>query len=124
MSIYLCSCWSETRRYTLRTDGFVSVNAPHEQGEMVTKPLVFAGKELVINYSTSAGGRLRVEIQDKDSKPVSDFTFADCPDIVGDEIEHVVKWKSGSDVSDLAGKPVRLRFMMKDADLFSLRFRP
>jgi hypothetical protein len=35
----------------------------------------------------------------------------------------VVTWKSGSSVAALSGKPVRLRFVMKDADLYSIRFR-
>lgn len=90
---------------------------------MLTKPLVFSGKELEINYSTSAAGRVLVEIQDAEGKPIEGFSLADCPQIVGDEIEHVVAWKNGADVGRLAGKPVRLRFVMQDADLYSLRFR-
>ncbi len=43
--------------------------------------------------------------------------------IIGDEIERVVSWTEGSNVSRIAGKQVRLRFVMKDADLYSLRFR-
>ena len=42
---------------------------------------------------------------------------------IGDEIERVVKWKSGREVREWAGQPVRLRFAMHDADLYSLRFR-
>jgi hypothetical protein len=34
------------RRYTLRIDGFVSVQAPLSGGEFVTKPLVFQGSHL------------------------------------------------------------------------------
>ena len=64
------------------------------------------------------------EIQDEGGKPLSGFTLADCPEIIGDEIEQVVSWKGGSDVTSLAGRPVRLRFVMHDADLYSLRFRP
>lgn len=33
-----------------------------------------------------------------------------------------MKWKSGEDVSSLAGKPVVLHFIMKDADIYSYRF--
>ena len=44
-------------------------------------------------------------------------------EISADEIERVVTWKSGADVSELKGRPVRLRFAMQDADLYSLRFR-
>lgn len=110
------------RRGVLRTDGFVSVNAPYAGAELVTKPLRFEGERLVINYATSAPGSVRVEIQDAGGTPVEGFTLADCPEIYGDEIERVVSWKAGDDVSRLSGQPVRLRFVMKDADLYSIRF--
>jgi hypothetical protein len=57
-------------RYALRTDGFVSVNAPFSGGEMVTRPVTFAGRELILNLSTSAVGSVRVEIQDVSGEPV------------------------------------------------------
>ena len=114
---------AQLRRGTLRTDGFVSVHADYRGGELLTKPLAFAGRRLVINFSTSAVGSVRVEIQDPQGKPIEGFTLADSPEIYGDAIEQVVRWKGGSDVSKLAGKPVRLRFVMRDADLYSLRFR-
>ena len=110
------------RRFTLRIDGFVSIQTPLSGGELITKPIVFKGRELVMNFSTSGAGTIQVEIQDTDGKPVKDFAQSDCPPIRGDRIERAVSWKSGSDVSRLAGKPVRLRFVMKDADLFSIRF--
>jgi hypothetical protein len=50
-------------------------------------------------------------------------SLKDCPEFIGDEIEHTVHWKNSSDVSQLAGKPIRLRFVMKDADLYALRFK-
>ena len=114
----------QLRRHTLRIDGFVSVRAPLAGGDMTTKPIVFDGKELVLNFATSAAGSLRVEIQDVHGKPVPGFTAAQCPEIFGDSIERVATWKSGFDVSALSGVPVRLRFLLKDADLYSIRFRP
>lgn len=42
--------------------------------------------------------------------------------LFGNEIEHSVTWKRGGDVSRLAGKPVRLRVRLFDADLYSFRF--
>ena len=89
----------------------------------MTKPLIFEGKELVINFSTSAAGSVQVEIQNADGKPIDGFALSDCPEIFGDAIERVVTWKCGGDVSKLAGKQIRLRFVIKDADLYSLRFR-
>ena len=110
------------RRFTLRVDGFVSLNAPYSGGEAVTRPITYGGEKLVVNMATSAVGSLRCEIQDADGQPIEGYTLADCPEIYGDELERVVAWKSGEDVSALAGKPVRLRFELKDADLYSIRF--
>jgi hypothetical protein len=106
----------------LRTDGFVSVQAPYSGGEMVTNLIRFVGNTLTINAATSAAGGISVEIQDADGKPVEGFALADAFEFVGDRIETEVQWKGGSDVGRLAGHPLRLRFVMKDADLYSLKF--
>ena len=111
------------RRYTLRIDGFVSVQGPMSGGELVTKPLIFDGNRLVLNFSTSAAGSVQVEIQNPQEKPIPGFTLADCPEIFGDSIDRVVSWKGGHDVGRLAGTPVRLRFVLKDADLYSIQFQ-
>jgi hypothetical protein len=114
-------------RYTLRLDGFVSVNAPYAGGELVTKPLVFKGERLSINFSGSAVGGVRVEVQDAAGKPISGYTLADSVEGVGDDVDRVVTWKrdgqASSDVSKLSGQPVRLRFVMKDADLYAMQFQ-
>ncbi|MSU23278.1 MAG: hypothetical protein EXS32_05570 [Opitutus sp.] len=110
------------RRYTLRLDGFASVHAPYAGGEMITKPLTLSGGRLVLNYATSAAGSVRVELQTAAGNPISGFSLADCPEIIGDRIEHIVRWKGGADLSAWAGQPIRLRFAMKDADLYSIRF--
>lgn len=114
---------SRLRRFAYRTDGFVSVHAPESGGQLLTKPLVFKGNELVINYETAGTGSVRVEVQDADGQPMSGFALADATKLTGDEIEQVVSWQDGADVSSLAGKPVRLHFELKDADLYSIRFR-
>ena len=109
-------------RYVLRTDGFVSVNAGSEAGELLTKPLTFSGSMLQLNFSTSAAGSLRVEIQTAEGRAIPDFALSDAIELFGDEINRTYSWQSGPDVSSLAGKPVRLRFVMRDADLYSFRF--
>ena len=117
-------------RLALRTDGFVSVHAGHGGGELVTRPLIFHGDNLVLNFATSAAGSIRLEIQDTQGNPLPGFALEESPLIWGDEIEHTVGWerthaKATSDkpLARIAGKPIRLRFVMKDADLYSLRFR-
>ncbi|MBI3462618.1 MAG: hypothetical protein HY000_06085 [Planctomycetes bacterium] len=127
MSIYVQRNYGQKtahlERLALRLDGFASVHAPYKGGEVLTRPLRFTGKELEINYASSAAGGIRVEIQEADGKPLPGFALDDCPEIIGDEIEHVVAWKGGSDVGKIARRTVRLRFVMKDADLYSIRFR-
>jgi hypothetical protein len=110
------------RRHTLRIDGFVSVQAPLAGGELVTKPLAFKGRRLTLNCSTSAAGGICVEIQNAEGKPLPGFSLEQCHEVYGDDLERTVSWQMGGDVGKLAGQPVRLRFALRDADLFALRF--
>ena len=118
MSIYV----TPFRRFTLRTDGFASVHAGADLGEMVTYPLRFSGEQLLVNLSTSAGGSLRVEIQEESGQPIPGFRLKECKPLVGDAIEMPVRWGKAADVAKLAGTPVRLRFVLQEADLFAMRF--
>jgi hypothetical protein len=112
------------RRLTLRIDGFVSLWASARGGELVTKPLLFDGGNLTLNASTSGAGSIQVEVQDTAGQPVPGYALADCPEAFGDELARVVRWRKGGDVRPLSGKPVRLRFVLKDADLYAFQFVP
>jgi len=98
-------------RYTMETD------------EVTPTALGPAQLELIINYATSAAGGIRCEILDPSGKPVPGYGLGDCEDIYGDDIERPVSWGMRTEVKQFAGKPVRLRFHLKDADLYSIRFR-
>lgn len=104
-------------RLTVRTDGFVSAHAGYPGGEFVTKPFTFTGSSLVLNYSTSASGSIRVEIQDANGHPLPGFMLEESTLIFGDKIAETVDWKhpqgrtDRSPLSRLAGKPIRLRFV-------------
>jgi len=127
MSLYVNQDYAQPtahlRRYTMRLDGFASIRASAAGGELVTRPLVFEGERLWLNFATSAAGGIRVEVQDADGVPLPGFALEDSVEVIGNEIERAVSWQSGGDVSMLAGRPVRLRFVMKDADLYALRFK-
>ena len=112
----------QLRRYTLRLDGFASIHAPIAGGELITPLLIFKGSQLSLNFASSAFGSLRVEIQDADGKPVPGFTLADSIELYGDTVARNAIWKDNPDLDALSGKPVRLRFVMKDADLYSIKF--
>jgi hypothetical protein len=119
---YMQESW-HIERLLLRLDGFASVTAPWAGGELLTRPITFEGSTLEINYRTSAAGSLRVEVQTAAGVPLPGLALADCPEVIGDEVARVVAWRSGADLRGLIGQPVRLRFVMRDADLFALRFR-
>ena len=110
------------RRFTLRPHGFVSAYAPLTGGTITTRAFIFDGNRLEINFSSSAGGRLRVEIQEPDGKPLPGFSLDDCHMQYGDQLDRIVSWKCGADVGSIAERPVRLRIEIKDADIFAFRF--
>jgi hypothetical protein len=109
-------------RYVLRTDGFISVHAGGEEGGLYTRAITFSGHQLHLNFSTSAAGSLRVELQKPDGTPIPGFSLQDCLPIYGDEIDRVVSWSGNAELSSVAGQPVRLRFAMQECDLYSFRF--
>jgi len=126
MSVYVGQDYAQPtahlRRYSMRLDGFSSISAPYSGGEVLTKPFIFAGNDLEINYSTSAAGEIRIEIQDANGTPFPGFTLDESQTIIGNEISRIVGWKNSPNLKDLSGKPVRLRIVMKDAELYSIRF--
>ncbi|HNY39466.1 MAG TPA: hypothetical protein PKJ41_03695 [Bryobacteraceae bacterium] len=113
---------SYLRRYELRLDGLASVHAGYAAGELLTKPLRFQGAKLELNLSTSAPGGVRVEVQDAAGSPLPGFSLDDSIELIGDEIARVHTWKGADSLASLAGRAVRLRFLIKDADLYSFRF--
>lgn len=114
---------SALRRYTLRLDGFASVHAPWNGGFLLTKPLIFNGERLELNFATSAAGSLRIEIQNTDGEPVPGFSIDDCPPYFGDSVSKTIVWNNSPELSTLVGQPIQLRFELKDANLYSFRFQ-
>ncbi len=110
---------SRVRRFAFRTDGFVSVRAGATGGTLLTKPFTFTGGKLALNVVSK--GPTRVELQDTSGKVLPGFAFTDCAPITGDFIDHTVNWRGGS-LATHAGKPVRLKFELKDADVFAMKF--
>lgn len=125
VSRHYCQNSWHLQRLALRIDGFASLSAGWRGGTAVTKPFIFEGNELELNYRTSAAGCIHVELLDENGNLIPGFEGIACRDIVGDEIKRVVTWESdqlGYSLAQHAGKPVRLRFIMNDADIFSFKF--
>ncbi|MBM3867226.1 MAG: hypothetical protein FJ381_15280 [Verrucomicrobia bacterium] len=109
-------------RAVMRLDGFVSIDAPYEGGEFTTPLLQFAGRHLELNVDTSAGGSVRVELLAEDGGPIPGFSGEASTWHVGNSVRLPVTWRRG-DLAGLAGRPVRLRFLMRDAKLYAFQFR-
>jgi hypothetical protein len=118
----------------MRLDGFASVHAGYRPGTMTTKLIRFSSRqadvkgnkiavELNLNAATSAAGSIRVELTGRRGNPIAGFSFDDCDEIIGDKTDHVVSWKGKTDLEKLANQPIRIRFQLKDADLFALQFK-
>jgi len=112
------------RRYTMRPDGFISIHAGRKGGTFTTKPFVFKGRMLALNCQTAIGGTVHVEILDADGAPYVGFEAEDCWTIYGDHVDTTVFWHGGVDLSKLEGKPIRLSFGLREADLYAMKFLP
>lgn len=110
-------------RLIARRDGFTSVRGAYTGGEFTTPPLVFAGSRLVLNVNTSATGLVQVGILDETGSAIEGFGPEQC-DIIhtANEISHPVSWGGKMDVSTLAGRPVRVKFLVRNADLHAFQF--
>ena len=60
---------------------------------------------------------------DPRGEPLTGFSLDDCDEIFGDSLDRVITWQGKSDTSLLAGRPVRLRIVLRDAELYSFQFR-
>jgi len=109
-------------RTVQRLDGFVSLDAGQRGGEFTTPVLTFAGSRLVLNAACHGLGEIWVEIRDDAGQPIPGFRQTDAVSIDRNGTAQEVWWKQGPDVSALAGRPVRLRFVMRSAKLFAFQF--
>ena len=105
----------------LRLDGFVSVDTG-ARGTLTTRPLVMSGDHLVVNADARFGA-LRVELLDRAGNPIPGFSQADALPITSDAVRHTVRWQRGTDVAQLRGQPISIRFHQERCKLFAFQFR-
>ncbi|MDB2576842.1 hypothetical protein N9Z54_06540 [Planctomycetota bacterium] len=126
MSLYVNQNYAQPtaalHRYSLRLDGFASLHAGFTGGVLTTRPLRFEGNALEINYATSAAGGLRVEIVGADGEAIPGFGLDGAGELIGNEIDGAARWVEGADLGRLEGRAVRLRFHLRDGDVYSWRF--
>lgn len=113
-------------RSVQRLDGFVSADAPYDRmGTIVTRPIVFSGRQLSLNINTGGLGYAQVGFEDDQGRPIPGFSVDDCVFINGNFVNRTVEWLGrGTDLSELAGRPLRLVIKMRGTSLFALQFVP
>jgi hypothetical protein len=110
-------------RLISRRDGFTSVRGAYTGGEFTTPLVTFTGSRLVINVDTSATGQVRVGLLDENGSAIEGFAPGQCDLIhTANEINRRVSWRGLADVSRLAGRPVRIRFLLRNSDLYAFQF--
>jgi hypothetical protein len=103
---------------TLRLDGFASVASSYDGGHLITRSLELGGDTLVVN-ATADYGELRVEVQDEQGKPIPGYHEADCIPVTSDGVRETVGWRDTVSLTKLRGRSVKLRFMLRNARLYS-----
>jgi hypothetical protein len=124
---------------TLPMDRWVGLLAGLRIGTIVTRPLLFQGSRLMVDIEGSvpvdlnrAGqpgfrpGRsfddceVRVSVTDQSGGPIEGFTPDRAKPLYTSGVQEIA-WEGGR-IAALAGKPIRLRFEMRNAALFSIQF--
>ncbi len=106
-------------RMALRLDGFASLHAGYVEGFARTKLMQIDGARLALNLSTSASGYAKVVVLDEKGAEVAGFGTADAKELVGDAVDLTAAWSSGRRLAELKGQRVQLKFLLRDADLYS-----
>jgi hypothetical protein len=104
----------------------VALEAVHE-GRVALLERECRGERLLVNYSTAAGGWLRLELTDvlpnrteiDALPPMPGYSFADCAPLRGDSLDAAVAWRGSSSLAPLKGRQVVVRVQMFRAKLFA-----
>jgi hypothetical protein len=123
-----CSpAWGEERkRFNLwlitstNIPGFAGTSyAESKDGVHWTKPFTATGDQLRRNVDVRDGGKSQVEVLDEDRNPIRGFELSGSVPLRGRSIEQTVRWTTKANWSQLAGKNVRLRIRIRNADLYA-----
>ena len=121
---------------TITVDRFASISSGFRAGKLVTKPILWPGGDFALNASTSSvvegdprlkNGEIRVEVHDADGHPIDGFSgrdslfFNDNVPMRGMTDSAILRWPGDRSLNDLAGRTIRLVFLMRDAHLYSFR---
>jgi hypothetical protein len=114
---------------TLRRDGFASlsdrwpagvaraIDPQVPPGTITTRPVRFSGGHLFVNADIA--GELKAEVLDAAGRVIDGFALDRSVAVTGNHTRLAMRWTGGATLSRLADTPVRLRFTLARARLFS-----
>jgi len=111
--------WMAICLAVLRLDGFVSLDAGKDGGEIVTKPFEATGTDLFLNVDVGQDGQAQVEVLDDDGEPLARFGLGDCVKMQGTGVRQEVVWRTGASWQFLKGQTVSIRICLKNASLYA-----
>lgn len=109
-------------RLRVRRDGFVSQDAGGDEGRLTTVPFAMPGGRLEINMDASSRGWLKVEILDASGHALWGYARAEADRLMFNGLAQVASWRGAADLSALAGRQVRLRFIGQFVKLYGFQF--
>jgi hypothetical protein len=103
----------------LRLDGFCSMRAGSSEGWFISRREPAREPAVTINARTGRDGYVVAELLDRKNRVLPGFARSDCVPFNGDAVGHELRWKTARFASGKAPADYKIRFWLKDADLFS-----
>ena len=104
---------------TLRLDGFCSMRAGDTEGWLISRRDPFRRPVVTINARTGTDGLCRGRNPRPAQPGGARLLKEDCVAFRGDSVRHELKWKSAEFTAAQKANDYKIRFWLKNADLFS-----
>lgn len=101
----------------LRRDGFAAMTDRGRGGSLTTERLKYRGEYFFLNANSSKG-EILVELLDEEGNIIQGYEADNCIPMHVDSTKYRVKWKK-HEVLERVPERIRIRFVMKNADLYS-----
>jgi hypothetical protein len=110
---------------TLRLDGFVAMAAGANEGVLLTQPLRFGAGKLRINAAVQPGGYVKAELlAAREDRPLPGCDAGRCQAFQGDAVNGGLTWAGQAAVPAAPPDGARIRFLLKQARLYSFWVEP
>jgi len=105
----------------IRLDGFGSMQANDNEGWLITHREKITIPEVIINAKTGQEGYIEAEILDLQNNIIPGFSRQDCIPLNGDSIDYKLCWKLNSFTDEQKDTVKKLRFYLREANLYSYK---